>query len=452
MKKSIALLLVILTVLAAFGCNEPTNNTDSTTTASQTTVPTPNEENSSASVTTSAEETPSEPSFMAGYSRVDITPDFIVSLNSSRNSVGIFDRIYATCVAVKKANTTALLITVDVRNITNEMSAKTMEIIKEETDIPAENVIITATHNHSSPDTGLTDRPNIRKWFTLYYDALRVMVNEALDDLSPAEMLIGRAETESMNFVRRYLMEDGTYNGIAGTNSGKKHVAHESEADPEFQLIKFEREDAKDIVLTNWQAHAAHALGLPENQICADFITYIRDGAEEKYDCLFAYYQGACGNINFHSNLGLSKYNNSYIAVGRALVNTLGEALESAKPAKTADIKSLAAKVTVTKKNNGGYDDMPISAISIGDVAFIAAPYEMFDTNGMEIKAASEFDMTFICAYANGRYGYIPSSFAFPHGDYEVQQCKYIAGTGEQIANEHIALLKQLYDSYNTEE
>ena len=66
----------------------------------------------------------------------------------------------------------------------------------------------------------------------------------------------------------------------------------------------------------------------------------------------------------------------------------------------------------------------------------------------MDIKAASEFEMTFICGYANGRYGYMPSDYAFPHGDYEVQQCKYVQGTAEQIANEHISLLKQLFNSY----
>ena len=443
MKKIIALSMALFMIFSVIGCNgKSTEGNDSTTAAQTLEAVTPN-------VTTADEPTPEVPTFKAGYSRVDITPDFIVSLNSSRNSVGVYDHIYATCVATSYNGVTALFITVDVRNITNDMCAKTMDIIKEKTGIPAENVIITATHNHSSPDTGLTDRPNIRKWFTLYYNALPVMLDEALADLAPAEMQIGRTETDRLNFVRRYLMEDGTYNGIASTNAGKKYVAHETEADPEFQVIKFERGEAKDIILVNWQAHAAHALGMPENQICADFISYIRDGAEEKYDCHFAYYQGACGNINFHSNLGLSKYNNNYIHVGRALVDVLGEALDNALPAKTGEIKSIADKLTVTKKNNGGTDQMPLSAISIGDVAFVAAPIEMFDTNGMEIKAASEFDMTFVCGYANGRYGYMPSNFAFPHGDYEVQQCKYVQGTGEQIANQLIDFLKQLYSSYS---
>ena len=445
MKKFLSLLLALLTLALAVGCNDAaTQDAIATTisdlistTSAQTTVPDKDLE---------------DPVFMAGYSRVNIAPDFIVSLNSSRNSVGVHDNIYATCIATSYNGVTALFITVDVRNITNDMCDKTMQIIEEKTGIPAQNVIITATHNHSSPDTGLTDRPNIRKWFTLYYDAIPVMLEEALADLAPAEMQIGRSETEGMNFVRRYLMADGTYNGIAGTNNGKKYVAHETEADPEFQVVKFERGENKDIILVNWQAHAAHALSMPENKICADFISYIRDGAEEKYDCHFAYYQGACGNINFTSNLGLSQYGGNYIRIGRALVDVLGEALDNAVPADVGEIRSVATKLTVTKKNNGGADQMPLSAISIGDVVFVAAPIEMFDTNGMEIKAASEFDMTFVCGYANGRYGYMPSSLAFPHGDYEVQQCKYVQGTGEQIANALIDLSNQLYKSYSEKE
>ncbi len=452
MKKALALIMALMMIVLAVGCNDTATSDDQTASTTATEAPS----TTTAASTTTPESDPipepEEPKFMAGYSRVDITPDFTVSLNSSRNSVGVYDHIYATCVATSYKDVTALFITVDVRNITNEMCEKTMEIIEEETGIPSENVIISATHNHSSPDTGLTSRADIKKWFTLYYSTIPTMLKDALADLAPAEMQIGRTETEGMNFVRRYLMEDGTYNGIAGTNNGKKYVAHETEADPEFQVIKFEREEKKDIILTNWQAHAAHALGMPNNMICADFISYIRKDAEEKHDCHFAYYQGACGNINFHSNLGLSKYGNNYIHVGRALIGVLDEALLNAEPVSTNEIKAIAKTVTVTKKNNGGTDKMPISAISIGDVAFIAAPYEMFDTNGMEIKEASEFDMTFICGYANGRYGYMPSSLAFPHGDYEVQQCKYVQGTGEQIANEHIALLKQLFRSYNTEE
>ena len=86
---------------------------------------------------------------------------------------------------------------------------------------------------------------------------------------------------------------------------------------------------------------------------------------------------------------------------------------------------------------------MPFTAVSIGDIAFTAAPYEMFDTNGVEIRNASPFEMTFTCSYTNGHMGYIPSAQAYPHGAYEVFVCKYRPGSGEEFAAEIVRLLNQ---------
>jgi len=69
----------------------------------------------------------------------------------------------------------------------------------------------------------------------------------------------------------------------------------------------------------------------------------------------------------------------------------------------------------------------------------------MFDTNGMEIKSASKFKMTFVLECFHGGYGYMPSELAFGHGSYETNTCKYQPGIGEQLAQEYIKLLDQLY-------
>ena len=71
----------------------------------------------------------------------------------------------------------------------------------------------------------------------------------------------------------------------------------------------------------------------------------------------------------------------------------------------------------------------------------------MFDTNGMEVKQASPFKMTFMCAYTNGGNGYIPSSYAFSRGGYEVDTTRYVQGTGEALANELIRLLNTLHSA-----
>ena len=91
-----------------------------------------------------------------------------------------------------------------------------------------------------------------------------------------------------------------------------------------------------------------------------------------------------------------------------------------------------------------GVLDIPISAVSMGDVGFVSAPYEMFDANGVQIKEGSNFKMTFVCAYANGDYGYIPSSLAHSHGGYEVFSCCFVQGTGEALADKMISMLNEL--------
>jgi hypothetical protein len=246
--------------------------------------------------------------------------------------------------------------------------------------------------------------------------------------------------------------------------------------------------------MVNWQAHAAHAVGFLTDAITADFIYTFRKGVEENYDVLFAYYQGACGNINFTSNIHGSV---NYLNVGRRLVDELGEALESTTPAKLGKINVEQLKYTATVdhttdkyydqaieartafndykskngsemsndmlyKNYGFYSkyhiyaiinrytsgktlDIPISAISFGDIAFASTPYEMFDTNGMQVKDGSPFKMTFMCAYTNGQYGYVPSKDVYKNGGYEVYTTRFINGTGDDVAAKLVEMLNKQY-------
>jgi hypothetical protein len=91
------------------------------------------------------------------------------------------------------------------------------------------------------------------------------------------------------------------------------------------------------------------------------------------------------------------------------------------------------------------YVRVELSAISIGDVGFAVAPYEMFSGTGLEIKAASEFDLTFICAYTNGAFGYIPTAEAVPNGGYGVYNSLFYPGTGEQLGGVLVELLSDIH-------
>ena len=81
----------------------------------------------------------------------------------------------------------------------------------------------------------------------------------------------------------------------------------------------------------------------------------------------------------------------------------------------------------------------------MGDLAFAMAPYEMYDTNGVEIKQGSPYKMTFVLTLANGpSMGYLPTRLNFEHGGYAADTCRFKPGIGEALAEEFIKMLNDL--------
>ncbi|MBR5295295.1 MAG: hypothetical protein IKU24_01745, partial [Clostridia bacterium] len=87
--------------------------------------------------------------------------------------------------------------------------------------------------------------------------------------------------------------------------------------------------------------------------------------------------------------------------------------------------------------------EVPFTAISFGDIAFCSVPYEMFDTNGKQVRDGSPFKTTFVCTLAGGALGYVPSELGYKNGSYETFNCAFVPGSGEEFANEIIRLLNE---------
>ena len=102
----------------------------------------------------------------------------------------------------------------------------------------------------------------------------------------------------------------------------------------------------------------------------------------------------------------------------------------------------------VTKANAKVTIDIPIFAISMGDVAFVTAPYEMFCESGKEIKENSPFKTTFVATCANNGLSYMPTKATFHYNGemaYEVKCTKFAEGTAELLVAEYITMLNELY-------
>ena len=72
--------------------------------------------------------------------------------------------------------------------------------------------------------------------------------------------------------------------------------------------------------------------------------------------------------------------------------------------------------------------------------------FEMFDTTGMYIKENSPFARTFIVGYSYpGGGGYIPTAEGFENGGYEADNCIFVPGTAEEIADQLLTMLGDMH-------
>lgn len=428
-------------------------------------------------------------SFLAGFGRCDITSVGPTRINSSRVSDHVLDPLYITCVAVSDGENTALMITVDLRNVYKHIIEPGFAAISDATGVSADHIFLTATHNHSAPDVSNVEDESIQRYLKdIFFPKLTECARLAVADLKPANISVAQGETEPMNHVRRIQLADGTWKGPNTANkSTAERVRHESEADHELRLIRFVREGSKDILMANWQAHATRTASMDKLAISADYIGTCRSLVESEQDVLFAYFQGAAGNVNFITRIpGRLRYM-EHTEIGTSLSRTVKELLPNMKSVKAGkvQVKHTGYEATVDHGRSCLFDAamqihlepdadkrqalldangiasayeacaiirrqdladtnvIPLSAVCFGDVGIAFTPQEMFDTNGMQLRAASPFKMTFSCAYTNGSFSYMPSAMAFPHGEYEVFQCDYVPGTGESCALELARLLNE---------
>lgn len=470
MKKVLALIVSALLLVSLAACNGGSEPAGTTTTAPAANT-----------------------ALQVGYAREVYSPKHSVQLAgygqaTERLATDILDDVCVTCIAfIDGEGTTALLFSIDCSSSGGQTTTQTLRAVNKATGVPVENMFYSSTHTHSGPY-------NVAAATELKKASVDAAVN-ALANAKPAEMFMGSTNTNALNFVRHYQMSDGS---CVGDNHGvvmpgATRVGHMTEADSQMQLVKFVREGEKDIIMMNWQAHPTLAASDYYTMISADYIGPCRTYMEKEADCNFIYFQGAAGNLNAFSNIkGENDIGRNHIKHGEALAKTAIAALDSLAPAGTDSIKLVNHVYVAENAQNtseememlaiyqdviarGGTDDeaelatngiinsnwevismgarsrntdkttdLSILALSIGDLSFIGAPYEMFDTNGMYIKEHTPFDMTFILCYCNDGHGYIASDYAFEYGCYEVDTRDFVRGTAEALADEYVSMLNEL--------
>ncbi len=426
---------------------------------------------------------------LVGYARVDITPKESVPLSGMINSHArmpsyVNDPLYTTCIAFTDAEgNTALMYTSDLISCDEVLLQRLQAAVSEQFGIPGENVVISCTHTHSGPDQVNTDFECINRYNDMYVLALISAAQTALADRKPAQMFIGRTtRTQGLNCVRHYTKdENGNWSG------------HKAETDPMLQVLKIEREDAPDILLMNWQAHPCRATRISMKCVSADYIGSVRNYIEKKTDYLFAFFQGAAGNLGSSSKIPREKLTEDMDTYGALLGERALEALADMQPVAPGKVQSICRAVTLEVDHSDddrvadaqivtdywmktsdrkatdlmakpyGFNnpfhalatirraglpatkDLTLGAIAVGDFAFTWSPYEMFCDNGAFVRENSPFPATFVLTCANNNTNtYIVSKAAYDYGCYERDVRRYVRGTAELLVDNFVEVLKEM--------
>jgi len=438
----------------------------------------------------------------AGFARADISPEEYTTLAGFGNDEyrlcnNIIDRVYGTCVAIRdEEGNTLLLCTVDLLNaIKPTVVDGARQAINEATGVPEDHIMVSVTHTHAGPSMYSWEDERTCRFLKHYCKQMAKAAREAIEDLHEAEIHVGQKIVKNMTFVRHYLMNDGTVAG-AGFGSWKSGVkAHMDVSDDQLQVMRFVRKDARDIVLVNWQSHATITSAGTRLDMSADYPGAMRNHVEGITGCHCAFYQGACGNLVPSSRIAEEMIvEHDHILYGQKLAEFVIECLnENMRPVQAGPIKTIqhtytgpidhtedhrvpdAEKVTIgffdkevaernallkqygfnsylhanqirNRARMGATLDMELDVVSIGDIAFATAPYEMFNSNGRFVKDNSPFELTFMMAYCNGSNSYIADEKAFGYDCYEVNSRRFPKGAAEEIAATHVKLLHQLKD------
>ena len=428
--------------------------------------------------------------FTAGFARLDTTPPLGVPMGGSWNArltKGVIDPMSVNAVAFGDGEKSAVLMTADLVGLYGVRGAQWAKQIEKDLQLPENSVLLCCTHTHTSPSVGVDELYDA--WL---YRRFRDAAMLALEDRKPVtDVRWAQDETQGMTFNRRFKLSDGTFMTNPPKSCQDMIVEPAGPADNSMRVVQILREDAKDIVLVNFQSHPDNIHG---ELVSPDFCGYVRTGVEalcENTCCI--YINGAQGNLVISDRrdpnrpkgsakvakdhgMGLAKQ------VAQMLTKTqstgkfdfsFGQKSVSLKtkrdPARVPECKRIvelykadrwsefapskkfanyfytdAKKVIALEELQEDYREAPVSGVVFCGAAFIGFPGEPFCEMGMAVRENSPFTVTCAMCLTNGSLGYYPTAESFDQGGYETYATRFRKGCAEQLVDTAIDLMKTL--------
>jgi len=435
----------------------------------------------------------------AGAAVIDITPPAGYRMSGyfrERLNTGILNRLNAKALVLRQGKQRAAFVFCDIIGISPDVSSKARQTAAQKTSIPAENILITATHSHTGPlywgalrdylhrravEKHGSDPQEKVDYPSMLIEKIVDAITQADAKTKPVRLDAGSAHQLGLSFNRRFHMKDGTVRFNPGYMNPNV-VKAAGPIDPELPIV-FIRDAKSSKPLAAIVNFALHLDTVGGTKYAADYPYYLQQSLRKVYgnDFVSFFGIGTCGDINHIDVTKKQRLKTDYIgntlaetvkaktaeltsvtkpalAVRSKIVNVplqrfsaeeTAWAKENIKKVETADSPFLekvkAYKIIAVEARKSDTIGLEVQVFRLSnDIAVVGLPGEVFVDIGLAIKKESPFKTTLIIELCQDCPGYIPTRKAFAEGSYETVNSRIAPGGGEAMTKEAIRLLKEL--------
>ncbi len=435
----------------------------------------------------------------AGLAVIDITPPVNYRMSGyfrERLSTGTSNQLHAKAMVIRQGDTSAALVFCDIIGLPLDVSSRVRRKAAKKTGIPAENILIAATHSHTGPlyfgalrkhfhDLAIAEHGRDPYEKVDYSSELVKKIVRAISQANakaePVRLKAGVARQEGLSFNRRFHMKNGTVRFNPGVMN-PDIVRAAGPVDPKLGIVFFNKAQggSPDAAIVNFTLHLDTVGG---TEYAADYPFYIEQSLRQAYgdDFILLFGTGTCGDINHIDVTKKERLKTDFI--GKTLAQTvkakanslenvaepslavrsetvhvplqnfgpdkINWARESIKKVGTNELSFLeqveAYKILACQMRPGETIGLEVQVFRLSsDVAVVGLPGEVFVDLGLAIKQASPFATTLVIELCQDAPGYIPTKKAFAEGSYETVNSRVAPGGGEKMVKAAVRLLKEL--------
>jgi hypothetical protein len=422
-----------------------------------------------------------KPALRAGAYAQDVTPEkFPVSVNggfADRKATSAHDPLHARCLVLDDGTTKLAIVVVDSCMIPKELLDAAKASAEKQTGIPADNILISATHTHTAPTVaGVFQSEPDEGYARFLTDQIASGIEKAHSRLAPAKAAWAVGQEPGQVFNRRWKMKPDIINTdpFGGTadrvrmnppRASPDLLEPAGPTDPSVTVLAIRAAD--DTPLALYANYSLHYVGdLPPLSadyfgVFAEVVARRLKGGPNFVAALSNGTSGNINNINFKEAAGKTNpgERSRRVAedVARAAVDALATAdyrndvrlavanrrlkLPVRKPAaaelaraesilakaKGRDLKGadeVYARETLLMAKYPDSVEVQLQTIRVGDLALAAIPCEVFVEIGLGLKKRSPFKPTCVVSLANGYNGYLPTPEHHALGGYETWRAR----------------------------